>query len=129
MTNGKDFPTCSTAKIATAKSDTVCPKGALVASGSITAMLGTENDQSSTGRHRSVRPALDVWNAGQGKVVYFFVDQGSHFCAGGAVPTGFVGPFPARSRRGKNLVMNIPIPRDVSCPLAGVRRLAHGRAS
>ena len=67
-------------------------------------------------------PLLDVWNAGQGKVVYFFVDQGpNHLCAGGAVPTGFVGPFPGTIKTvGKTLVMDTPIPPYVSFPLTGV---------
>ncbi len=43
VTNGKGFPTCSLAKIQAAKSDTVCPKGALVATGSITALLGPDD--------------------------------------------------------------------------------------
>ncbi len=121
-TDGKDFPTCSKSKIATAKSDTGCLKGALVASGSITAILGPENDQSSTAPGTApCDPLLDVWNEGQGKVVYFFVDKGSHICAGGAVPTGFVGPFEGTMKTvGKNLVMNTPIPAAVSFPLAGV---------
>ena len=38
--DGKDFPTCSAKKIAAAGSDTGCPKGALVATGNITATLG-----------------------------------------------------------------------------------------
>ena len=39
--DGKDFPTCSLAEIANAKNDTVCPKGAEVATGFITASLGS----------------------------------------------------------------------------------------
>jgi len=123
VSDGKDFPTCSLAKIQAAKSDTGCPKGALVASGSITATLGPVTDTSATSpQNAPCNPLLDVWNAGQGKVVYFFVDQGpNHLCAGGAVPTGFVGPFPGTIKTvGKNLVMNTPIPAYVSFPLTGV---------
>ena len=123
VSDGKDFPTCSLAKIQAAKSDTGCPKGALVASGSITATLGPVTDTSTTSpQNAPCNPLLDVWNAGQGKVVYFFVDQGpNHLCAGGAVPTGFVGPFPGTVKTvGKNLVMNTPIPSYVSFPLTGV---------
>ena len=122
VSDGKDFPTCSKSKIAAAKSDTGCPKGALVATGSITATLGPITDTSSTAPGTApCDPLLDVWNEGQGKVVYFFVDKGSHICAGGAVPTGFVGPFEGTIKTvGKNLVMNTPIPAAVSFPLSGV---------
>lgn len=123
VTDGKDFPTCSLKKIGAAQSDTGCPKGALVASGSITATLGPVTDTTiNSPQNAPCNPLLDVWNAGQGKVVYFFVDQGpNHLCAGGAVPTGFVGPFPGTVKTvGKNLVMNTPIPASVSFPLTGV---------
>jgi hypothetical protein len=123
VTNGKDFPTCSLAKIGAAKSDTGCPKGALVATGSITATLGPITDTTLTATGTApCNPLLHVWNAGQGKVVYFFVDTGpDHLCAGGAVPTGFVGPFSGTVKTvGKNLVMNTPIPASVSFPLSGV---------
>ena len=120
VSDGKDFPTCSLAKIQAAKSDTGCPKGALVATGSITALIGPVNETSASAPALPCDPLLDVWNAGQGKVVYFFVDQGSHLCAGGAVPTGFVGPFPGTIKTvGKNLVMDTPIPSYVSFPLSG----------
>ena len=82
--DGKDFPTCSSSKIVSAGNDTVCPKGALVASGAITAILGplTEPELERAGQ-LPCNPLLDVWNAGQGKVVYFFVDKGagSHLAA------------------------------------------------
>ena len=122
VSDGKDFPTCSLAKIQAAKSDTGCPKGALVASGSVTATLGPVTDTSiNSPQNAPCDPLLDVWNAGKGKVVYFFVDQGSHLCAGGAIPTGFVGPFPGTIKTvGKNLVMDTPIPSYVSFPLTGV---------
>jgi hypothetical protein len=120
--NGKDFPTCSAAKIVAAGNDTVCPKKALVASGAITATLGPVADQSmSAPGQLPCNPVLDVWNSGQGKLTYFFVDKGSHTCAGGAITTGEVGPFPGTIRTvGKNLVMNTPIPNYVSFPLGGV---------
>jgi hypothetical protein len=120
--DGKDFPTCSAQKITTAGNDTVCPKGALVASGAITATLGPASDQSASAPGQlPCNPVLDVWNAGQGKLVFFFVDKGSHTCAGGAITTGTVGPFPATVKTvGKNLVMNTPIPNYVSFPINGV---------
>jgi hypothetical protein len=122
VSDGKDFPTCTKSKIAALKSDSGCPKGALVATGSITATLGPLSDTSATAPGTApCNPLLDVWNGGQGKVVYFFVDKGSHICANGAIPTGFVGPFEGTIKTvGKNLVMNTPIPQAVSFPLSGV---------
>ncbi|HUA03063.1 MAG TPA: hypothetical protein VMB27_04105 [Solirubrobacteraceae bacterium] len=121
--DGKDFPTCSAAKISGAGDDTVCPKGALVATGNITATLGPATDQSASAPNQlPCNPLLDVWNAGQGKVVYFFVDQApNHTCAGGAIQTGGVAPFTGTVKTvGKNLVMNTPIPSYVSFPLTGI---------
>ena len=120
--DGKDFPTCSLAKIAAAKSDTGCPKGALVATGSIMATLGPENDQSASNPNQQpCNPLLHAWNGGQGKIVFFFVDQAPHhLCFGGAIPTGFVGPFLGTAKVvGKNLVQDTPIPASVSFPLSG----------
>jgi hypothetical protein len=119
----KGIPTCTQAQIAAAKSDTGCPKGAMLGKGEITAVLGPANDQSATAPGLApCDPLLHAWNGGHGKIVYFFVDQGpNHLCAGGAVPTGFVGPFTGTVKTvGKTLVMNTPIPQSVSFPLAGV---------
>ena len=129
VSDGKDFPTCSLAKIQAAGSDTGCPKGALVASGSITAAPRTgERPECVCARPLPCDPLLDVWNAGQGKVVYFFVDQGSHTLRRRRRPDRRRRPFPGTVKTvGKNLVMNTPIPSYVSFPLTAVRGLAHQR--
>jgi len=117
----KDFPTCSQAKIAAAKSDAGCPKGALVASGFITATLGPANDQTATAPGQlPCNPLLHAWNGGQGKIVFFFVDQApNHTC--GPLQTGAVPPFVGTVKTvGKNLVQDTPIPAYVSFPLTGV---------
>jgi hypothetical protein len=123
VADGKDFPTCSQAQIAAAKSDTGCPAGALVASGGITATLGPANNQSASAPGQlPCNPLLHAWNGGQGQVVFFFVDQApDHTCAGGAITTGTVGPFVGTVKVvGKMLVMDTPIPSTVSFPLTGV---------
>ena len=115
--DGKDFPTCPASKITS--SDTACPKGALVASGSITAVLGSPTDPTTaTGTTGPCDPLLHVWNGGQGKLVFFFVDgTGANTCLGGAITTGSVPPYPATYKQsGKNLVVNIPIPKSVDYP-------------
>jgi hypothetical protein len=114
--DGKDFPTC-TASMITA-SDTACPKGALVASGSITAVLGSPTDPTTAGTAGPCNPLLHVWNGGQGKLVFFFVDAApTHACLGGAIGTGQVPSYPGTYKQvGKNLVVNVPIPEYVDYP-------------
>ncbi len=119
--DGKDFPTCSLAKIGNAKSDAGCPKGALIATGSITAQLGPAEptEQSTAIPTVPCTPLLHVWNAGQGKVVFFFVVTATHTC--GPIQTGGVTPFAGAVKNvGKNLVLNTPIPNGVSFPITGV---------
>ncbi|HTP18700.1 MAG TPA: hypothetical protein VMJ65_03800 [Solirubrobacteraceae bacterium] len=120
VSDGKDFPTCSAGKIINAGNDKVCPKGALVASGSITALLGPATDQSASNPQIvPCDPLLDVWNAGQGKIVFFFVETATHTC--GPIQTGGVPPYPGTIKTvGKNLVQNTPIPNYVSFPITGV---------
>jgi hypothetical protein len=118
-TDGKDFPTCSLQKIAASGSDSGCPKGALLASGDITAVIGPQTSQSSAAALGTCDPLLHVWNAGQGKLVYFFVPTApNHLCLNGAIGPGAVGPFPGTVRTvGKTLVMDTPIPNYVSFPV------------
>jgi len=117
--DGKDFPTCSLNKIAAAKSDTVCPKGAKVASGYITSTVGSSKNFTQPGS--ACDPTLDVWNSGQGKLTFFFVITPTHQCLGGALKTGDVGPYPGTYKtRGKNLVIDVPVPRYISFPVGGL---------
>jgi hypothetical protein len=126
--DGEDFPTCSLNKIAAAgvNGDTVCPKGAEVATGSITATVGSKSNFTAPGA--ACAPLLDVWNSGQGKLTYFFVDTPAHQCLGGALHTGSTGPYPATyKRQGKYLLIDLPIPSYVSFPvgLAGSLETEH----
>jgi hypothetical protein len=116
--DGKDFPTCSKSKIANAKNDNVCPKGALVATGSIVAQLGAKNNFAVGGT--PCAPNLHVWNSGQGKLTFFFVvTPPTHVCGG--LMTGSTGPYPATYKiQGKNLVTNVPIPAAIDFPAPGV---------
>jgi hypothetical protein len=119
--NPKGFPTCSFQTISTAHSDAGCPKGAMLATGAITAILGdTSNPSTSDPNQIPCNPLLHAWNGGGGKIVFFFVDQApDHTC--GPILTGAVGPFVGTAKQvGKNLVQNTPIPASVSFPLSGV---------
>jgi hypothetical protein len=117
--DGKDFPKCSLNKISNAKNDTVCPKGSEVATGFITAGLGAEGNFKVAAA--ACDPQLDVFNSGQGKLTYFFVDTPTHQCLGGALTTGSVGPYPATYKTvGKFLVIDTPIPKYVDYPTTGL---------
>ncbi len=117
--DGKDFPTCSLNKIAAAKNDTGCPKGAMAATGYITAAVGAKNNFTQAGT--ACDPLLHVWNSGQGKLTFFFVDTPTHQCLGGALQTGSTGPYPATYKtQGKYLVVDVPVPTYVSFPASGL---------
>jgi len=119
--NAKGVPTCSATAIANAHSDAGCPKAALIATGSITAILGPTADPSASDPNQiPCDPLLHAWNGGGGKLVFFFVDQApTHAC--GPIQTGGVPPFVGSVKNvGKNLVQNTPIPSYVSFPITGV---------
>jgi hypothetical protein len=116
VSNGKYFPTCSLTKISGLRNDNTCPKGALVASGSLYALIGNPRDPSASGTPCS--PILHVWNGGQGKVVFFFNTDASHVCFNGAIHTGSVGPYPGTIKmQGKWYVLDVPIPDYISFPV------------
>jgi hypothetical protein len=114
----KGFPTCTAKQITAASNfDKVCNPKALVAKGSIAAVLGP-SDFTQPGQ--ACNPNLDVWNSGQGKLTFFFVAaaSGAHACLGGQIHTGQVAPYPATYKQvGKNLSVTIPIPNFVDEPV------------
>ena len=114
--DGKDFPTCSLSSIAAAQNDTGCPRGAEVATGYIDATVGSATNFAVPGQ--ACDPDLDVWNSGQGKLTFFFVDTPKHECLGGQLHTGQVGPYSATYReQGKYLDLTVPVPDSVNYPL------------
>ncbi len=117
--DGKDFPTCSSAQIAKAKNDNVCPHKALFGIGYIRALLGPATSFSAPGENCD--PALDVWNSGQGKLTFFFVTNPAHMCLGGALKTGSTPPYPGTyKQQGKYFVSNVNIPNYINYPLPGL---------
>ena len=63
-------------------------------------------------------PELHVWNAGKGKLAFFFVDTAAHVCLGGQLHTGQVPPWQATYHQsGNKLDVTIPIPNTVDYPL------------
>jgi len=129
VSDGKDFPTCSLNTIATAKNDTGCPKGAEVATGNVHALLGPASNPSATATGSNGKsaitacnPGLDVWNAGQGHLVFFFTSTtaigSAHYCGG--VKTGSTPPYTGTIKQsGKNMVLDVPLPPSVSTMVLG----------
>jgi hypothetical protein len=112
----KGFPTCTASQINSAQNDTGCNPKAKIASGYINAELGSASDPTAAGS--ACDPELDVWNGGGNKLIFFFVDEGSHQCLGGALHTGQVPPWTATYKQaGANLDVTIPIPNTVDYPL------------
>ncbi len=117
--DGKDFPTCSLAKIAAAHNDTVCPKGAKIGSGIVRSLLGSSTNFQQAGGNCD--PTLDAWNSGQGKETFFFVTNPTHQCLGGAVNTGETPPYPGTYKQeGKYLVSTVKTPNYINYPLPGL---------
>lgn len=119
VADGKDFAKCSVSKIANAKSDKVCPAEALVAKGYVNSLLGPGNNGLATAPVIKCNPGLDVWNAGQGHLVFFFTAVAAKQCGG--LETGAAAPYPATVKQsGKNLVLDVPQPADVSTKVANI---------
>jgi hypothetical protein len=112
---------CTGATIANAKNDTICPKSALVASGYIHAAVGPKTDFTPTATGVfPCDPALDVWATGPSQVTFFFVDTPAHNCNALGLKTGSTPPYPGTiSYKGKDMVLNVPIPPAISFPAPG----------
>lgn len=114
--NGGKFPTCTIAKISAnngnnGKWNGVCPKGSLVATGSVTAAL-TSPAANLAGPGAPCQLGLWVYNGGPGKLTFFFTTSPAQ-CDG--LTTGDAAPWLGKvSEQGKNLVTDVPEPADVS---------------
>ena len=100
--------TCSSSKIE-ATGGSGCPSKSLVATGTVQSQLG---GSSLTGPTIACDPNLHVYNGGKNYVWYFFIVPNPLACpakTGSATP--YKGTF---SRSGKNLVLDVPLPADVS---------------
>lgn len=117
VSNGKYFPKCDINKINDAQTDKICPKGSLVGSGTLTAVIGPENDFSGAGT--PCNKQAHWYNAGQGKMTVMLVGPGSE-CAG----VGYTPPTPAKWSKsagvngGEAIVLSVP--GNISHPLPGV---------
>ena len=113
--NAGMFPKCTANTINangnSGKWNTVCPKGSLVATGHVSAVLtGSTSKLAGPGAPCSL--GLWVYNGGPGKLTFFFTTT-QQLCDGNA--TGAAAPWTSKvSQSGKYLVTNVPEPADVS---------------
>lgn len=113
--NAKQFPTCSASKMITMKSDSFCPKASKFATGKVNSLLGDPSLSKSS--RTPCNPNLDVFNAGKGKLWFFFTTHSALQCAG--LTTGATAPYPGTvKQQGKFQVTNIPLPPDISTRVA-----------
>jgi len=113
------LPVCTDAKILQNKISPTgaCPKGSLIASGRVNALLGPgTNNSSSSGT--PCNPRLNVFNGGPNRQVFYFWTKSSSDCGG--LTTGSTAPYDGRiSYKNGNAVVNIPLPPDISTKVAG----------
>jgi hypothetical protein len=114
VSNPKPFPTCSGPEMSIKKGDSFCPPKALVASGPVNSVLW---GPLLAGKVVSCNPFLHVWNGGGGKLWFFFVTGGKYQCGG--LHTGDTAAWPGLlKQQGKNLVLDVPLPPDISTRVA-----------
>ncbi len=117
VSNAKHFPTCNGTQMTIQKSDSFCPKGALVATGPVNSMLG--GTSLSQAKATPCNPFLHVWNGGHGTLWFFFTTGGVYQCAG--LKTGATAAYAGHiSEHGKYMVTDVPLPPDVSTSVANI---------
>ena len=116
--NGAKLPKCTDAMIEANKTlyDKACPKGSLIAQGPVHSLLGPSSDPSAS-KGTACNPYLHVYNGGKSTQVFFFTTDATHQCAG--LRTGATAPYDGHiSYKGKNMVVNVPLPPDISNKVA-----------
>jgi hypothetical protein len=120
VSNTKNFPTCDGAKMVAQKSDTFCPAKSKFATGLVNSFLG--NPTLDASKATPCNPNLDVFNAGGNKLWFFFTTHSATQCNG--LTTGATAPYPGFvSAQGKYMVLNVPLPKDISTQVANVPNL------
>ena len=118
--NGAKLPVCTDAMIEANKTlyDKACPKGSMIASGPVNALLGPASDPSQS-KGTPCNPLLHVYNGGPKTQVFFFTTDAQHQCGG--LPTGATAPYDGHiSYKGKTLVVDVPLPPTVSTKVANI---------
>jgi hypothetical protein len=113
------LPVCTDAKILQDKASPTgaCPKGSLIGSGTVKALLGPGTNPSSS-MGTPCNPHLNVFNAGPNTQVFYFWTKTASDCSG--LTTGSTAPYDGHiSYKNGNAVINIPLPTDISTKVAG----------
>ena len=111
------LPVCSDSQILSNKTSPLggCSKASLIGSGPVHAILGPATDSSSGGT--PCNPYLNVFNGGPNKQVFYFYTKSANDCGG--LTTGATAPFDGTiSYHGRNAVINVPQPPDISTKVA-----------
>ncbi|HEY1508260.1 MAG TPA: hypothetical protein VGF93_04605 [Solirubrobacteraceae bacterium] len=115
VSNAKNFPTCSATEMEAKKSDSFCPKKSKFATGLVNSLLG--DPTLALSNRIKCNPNLDVFNAGKGKLWFFFTTKTATQCAG--LTTGQTAPYPGTvKQQGKFQIVDIPLPADISTRVA-----------
>lgn len=113
------LPVCTDAKIEQNKVSPIggCPRGSLIATGRVNALLGPGTDNSAA-KGTPCNPRLNVFNGGPNKQVFYFWTKSSSDCGG--LTTGATAPFDGHiSYKNGSAVVDIPQPTDISTKVAG----------
>jgi hypothetical protein len=125
VSNLKDFKTCPESTFTKPPYNKACPKGSEVGTGVVNSFLGNSsllkmNQPPKNTNPLPCNPDLVVYNGGGGKEWYFFTASSATQCSG--LTTGATAPYPGTvAQSGKNLVINVPLPPDVSTAVAGTQ--------
>jgi hypothetical protein len=113
------LPTCSDAKIEQKKTSPTgnCPKGSLIATGRVHALLGPATTPSAAAS-TPCNPYLNVFNGGPKTQVFYFYTKHLGDC--GSLTTGATAPYDGHiSYKGATAVIDVPLPPDISTKVAG----------
>jgi hypothetical protein len=113
------LPVCTDAKLLQNKVSPTgaCPKGSLIATGRVNALLGPGTNNLASGG-TPCNPRLNVFNGGPNTQVFYFWTKSSSDCGG--LTTGSTAPYDGHiSYKNGNAVVNIPLPPDISTKVAG----------
>ena len=111
------LPVCTDALIEQNKTSPTggCPKGSLIGTGTTKALLGPGSNSTAVGT--PCNPYINVFNGGPKVQVFYFWTKSATDCGG--LTTGATAPYDGHILySGKNVVVDIPLPPDISTKVA-----------
>src|SRR3954468_21323316 len=116
--NGDRFPKCTADQISQAgNSDTVCPKGSLVGTGTIDNFVWADSDPSGKNGGFPCAKKLNVYNSGKGKGALFVYGDPNQCGGVGALPAF---PISYVTGDGGGTALQFTVPKTVLHPIAGL---------